>query len=173
MANQGLMVQVNIRKVFFPMEVLFSDGFKQLFVTVLLLIFLVFYPTPVSITWIALPLLMFIQFVIIAGCAILCSALVPFVPDLRFVIGTGLQLLFFASGVFFNIETTVLPKHRFIMYLNPIAGLIENYRQILMYANWPDWSYLAWVLAAGLSLLAFALYIIYRLDHVYPRICQQ
>lgn len=171
--GQGLMMQVDIRKVFFPMEVVLRDCFKLMFTLGLLLVFLVFYPTPISATWLALPLIMAVQLCLVAGGAILCAAVVPFVPDLKFIIGTALHLMFFGSGIFFNIESIVLPEHRSIMYLNPMAGLLKAYRQILIYDVWPDWFYLAKVLLFAMLLLTFSLWLVFRLDHIYPRICQQ
>jgi len=171
--GQGLMQQVAIPKVFFPLEVVLRDCFKLLFSLSLLLLFLFFYPTPVSVTWFALPVLMIVQFLLVTGGAIFCAAVVPFVPDLRFIIATVLQLMFYGSGVFFDIESVVLPKHQFIIYMNPMAGLLKAYRQILLYDAWPDWLYLAKVLLFALLLLAFSLWLIFRYDHIYPRVCQQ
>jgi lipopolysaccharide transport system permease protein len=59
------------------------------------------------------------------------------------------------------------------MYLNPIAGLVKNYREILMYGNWPDWLYLGYIALAGVLLLFLAILLLKSLDHVYPRICQR
>lgn len=171
--GRGLMLQVDIPKVFFPLEVCFQDSFKQLFVTGLLLVFLFFYPTPVTVTWLALPLLMAIQFMLIMGVVTLCAAVVPFLPDLKFVIATGVHLMFFGSGIFFRIEDVVLPEHQFIMYLNPVAGLVKNYREILIYGVWPDWMYLAKVALFSLALCMFALWLVRRLDRTYPWVCNQ
>ncbi|BCS87977.1 ABC transporter permease [Pseudodesulfovibrio sediminis] len=171
--GRGLMLQVNIPKIFFPVEVLLMDSFKHAFVVCLLLIFLLIYPTPVSITWIALPLLLVIQFITNAAFALLVAMVVPFVPDLRFVVQTVIQLAFFGSGVFYSIDEVVLPKHRAIIYANPMAGLIKNYRDILLDAQWPDWNYLLWVFLGSSCLLACCILLITRLNHVYPRICQQ
>jgi lipopolysaccharide transport system permease protein len=168
-----LMLQVDINKVFFPLGIILQDLFKHLFVVTLLLVFLLFYPTPVSVTWIALPILMGIQGILVAAMAILAAMVVPFVPDLKLVIGTVLHLLMFASGVFFQIDDIVLPQHRSLMYLNPIAGLIKNYRLVLMYAQWPDWDYLLKVLLASVLLLLLGLCLLKRLDRLYPRICQE
>ena len=167
-----LMLQVNIPKVFFPLGTILQDFFKQLFVIALLLVYLLFSPTPVSVTWLALPVLMIIQAILVSAAAILSAMAVPFIPDLKLLIGTVLNLLMFASGIFFS-DQIILPQYRYIMYLNPMAGLIKNYRQILMYANWPDWDYLLWVFLASVMLLALALYLLKRFDQVYPRICQE
>lgn len=171
--GQGLMLQVDIRKVFFPLEVVLRDCFKLIFTVSLLLVFLLCYPIPLSPTWLALPVLMIVQLFLVAGVAIFCAAVVPFVPDLKFIIGTVLHLMFFGSGVFFSIESVVLPEHRFIMYLNPMAGLLKAYRQILVYGAWPDWSYVLVVFLFAILLLAFSLWLVFRLDHIYPRVCQQ
>ncbi len=173
MQGQGIMQQVDILKIFFPLEVILRDCFKLLFSLFLLLVFLLFYPTPTSSTWLALPLIMLVQLFFIAGVSILCAAIVPFIPDLKFIISTALQLMFFGSGVFFSIESVVLPEHQFILYLNPMAGLLRAYRQILIDNVWPNWFYLAMVFLFALMLLGFALWIIFRFDHIYPRVCQQ
>ena len=171
--SRGLILQVNLSKIFFPLEVFLRDGFKHLFVLSLLLAFLVFYPTPVSVTWLALPVLLFVQALLILGISILCAALVPFLPDLSFIISTGLHLMFFGSGIFFRIEDVVLPEHQFLMYLNPMAGLLKAYRDVLIYASWPDWYYLAKVSIIAIILLAGAVWLTRKLDYIYPRVCQQ
>lgn len=172
-ANRGLMLQVNISKIFFPLEIILRGTFKHLFVLTLLLFFLICYPTPVTVTWIALPVLMFIQLLYIVSIGTFCATIVPFVPDLQFIVSTIVRLGMYASGIFYNIDTVVLPKHRFIMYMNPIGGLIKSYRDILMYAKWPDWTYLGYLTIAGLILLFISTSVLRKFDHVYPRICQQ
>jgi lipopolysaccharide transport system permease protein len=172
LANSGLMLQVNIPKIFFPLEIIIRATFKHFFVVALLLLFLIFYPTPVGLTWLALPILMAIQLIYIVAFGTLCAGLIPFVPDLKFIVSTTLHLAMFASGVFYSIDSVILPEHRYIVLMNPMAGLLDNYREVLIYANWPDWHYLGYLTLAGLGLLAGALFIVFKLDHVYPRICQ-
>lgn len=171
--GRNLMLQVDIPKIFFPLEVCLQDSFKHLFVAALLLVFLMFYPTPVTIAWLALPVLMAVQFLLILGVTTLCAAAVPFLPDLKFIISTGVQLLFFGSGIFYRIEDVVLPQHRFIMYLNPVAGLVKNYREILLNGAWPDWMYLAKVALFSLVLCAVAFRLVRKLDRTYPWVCNQ
>jgi ABC-type polysaccharide/polyol phosphate export systems, permease component len=171
-AGKGLIMQVDIPKVFFPLETLLRDSFKNFFAVALLLIFLVFYPTPITIHWLALPALIAIQFTLNAGIAFICASLVPFIPDLRFVITTAIQLAFFGSGVFYSIEQIILPEHRGLIYLNPMAGLIRNYRLVLINQQWPDWNYLAGALAGSLLTLLIGLYLLKSFDSIYPRISQ-
>ncbi|WP_051294989.1 ABC transporter permease [Maridesulfovibrio bastinii] len=171
--GKGLMLQVDIPKIFFPLEVALRDTFKHIFVFILLLVFLLVYGIPVSITWISIPLLMVIQLIFMIGIGTLAAAIVPFMPDLAFVVSTGLKLMMYASGIFYNIDDVILPQHRVYIYANPMAGLIKAYREVLMFGRWPDWTYLFYITVAGLVILGISFVIIFKLDHVYPRLCQK
>lgn len=170
--NYGLMMQLNINKIFFPLEVFLQDFFKHFFVFGLLLIFLIFYPTPVETTWLAIPAVLAVQGMLVLGVSVLVAAIVPFFPDLKFIVNTGLTIMFFASGVFFSIDDVVLPEHRYIMFLNPMAGLIEVYRNVLIHNTWPDWLYLLKIFLVSSLVFVIGAIIIARFDHRYPRLCQ-
>lgn len=171
--SKGLLLQVDIPKVFFPLEVFIRSTFKHFFVLIIVLIFLMSYGFLVSVSWSSLPILTAIQSLYIVGLGSLCASFVPFLPDLKFIISKGIRLAMFGSGIFFSIDDVVLPEHRFIMYMNPMAGLIKNYREILMYGRWPDWTYLGYLTLGGIALCALAFFVLHKLDHVYPRVCQQ
>lgn len=169
----GLMQQVSISKIFFPLEVVLQDSFKHLFVLALMAVFLAFYPVPVVLPWLALPVVLALQGVLVLACSVFFAALVPFLPDLRLILATIMNVLFFVTGIFFDVEVFVLPEHRSWMYANPMAGIIREYRAIIIDGEWPDWSYLGAVALGTSLLLVLSLYIIRRYDKIYPRICQQ
>jgi ABC-type polysaccharide/polyol phosphate export permease len=54
---------------------------------------------------------------------------------------------------------------------NPMAGLIQGYRDCLLYQRWPDVTYLGIVLAGSLLTILAACKIISHYDRVYPKIC--
>lgn len=168
-----LIQQVDIFKVFFPLEVVLQDAFKHLFVLVLLAMLLLFYPVPVVMPWLALPLVLALQGLLVLGCSMLAAALVPFFPDLSLILATVMHVLFFVSGIFFDVDMFVLPPHRSWMYANPMAGIIREYRRIIIDGQWPDWAYLGMVTVGASLLIVLALCILLRYDKMYPRICQQ
>jgi len=167
---KDLIAQIDIPKSFFPLATVFQDFVKQFFVMAVLLLFLLLYGLPLTWAWVTLPILVTVQFILITGLAILLAGVVPFFPDLKFIISAGLQLMFFASGVFFDIDRTLLPVHRVFVYLNPMAGLIRNYRIVLLHGLWPEWSYILAILLSALILLAFSLLLVRRFNHIYPKI---
>lgn len=169
LASRALIGQIRITKVFFPLVTVVQDFAKHLIVVGLLLGFLILYGQPVTAAWLSLPLILAVQLVLIFGCATAVAAVLPFLPDLRYLINSGLQLMFFGTGIFFDIDEVFIPRHRGIVYLNPVAGLIKNYRTVLLEGDWPDWPYLAGALGFSALLASVAILIVRRLDYVYPR----
>lgn len=169
MNGKGLMTQVDMPKWVFPVVCLVTDGTKFLFTLSILLLILLALGPGAHITWLALPLVMAVQFFLLAGVSITTAALVPFVPDLRHVIGTLLMLQMFLSGVFYD-TGHMLEKHLFWFFLNPMARLINEYREILLNGHWPHWGGLAYVAVLGLGFLAIGLWLVHRFDKTYPRL---
>ena len=172
--NAGAIIQrVAIPKVFFPLETFLQDSFKHLFVLGLMAIFLAIYPIPATEAWLALPLIVLVQGFLVLTCAVFFASLAPFLPDLSLIMGTILNIMFFISGIFFNVDTFVLPEHRGYMYLNPMAGIIREYRRVIIDGQWPDWIYLQNVVLGTLVLAVITYMILKRYDRQYPRICQE
>lgn len=168
-ANSGLMSQVYLPKYLFPMIVLVTNTIKFLIVFFLLLSYLVLVDGRGDLSWLALPILIFVQFLLNAACASIVAAVVPFVPDLRIAIANALTLLLFLSGIFYDIGTFPDEVQSYFR-LNPIATLIENYRLVLLYGELPRWLDLgAMTLISGLGIW-FAASLLVRYDRYYPRI---
>jgi lipopolysaccharide transport system permease protein len=168
-SGQRLMMQVHFPKIILPTIVIFQNVVKQLVVVILLLIFLILYGIAPSIYWIALPLLLIVQFLFISACAYLVSALIPFLPDLRFLISMLLRMVFFCSGVFFSVEMIPAHYHKYF-FLNPMASLLRDYRAVLIYAQWPNWQPLLYITECSLIGIIIMWIVIQKLDHTYPRI---
>ena len=135
----------------------------------LLVLFLLIYGIDPSPAWLALPPLVAIQFLLIAAIAGLVSALVPFLPDLRLMLDQLLTLLFFLSGIFFDISAVSGRLHSVLM-LNPMAVLIESYRTVLIDGQWP--AALPLVLVGAVSLLGIACAgaVLKHYDRIYPKV---
>lgn len=169
MEGGRLMTHVHLPKVFFPAVTIVMDTVKFLFVLAILFLFLWWYGYPVTLVYIAFPLVLLVQLVLMASLALLAAAVVPFLPDVRFALDALLQLMFFLSGIFFA-GSTLPEEYQGHFYLNPMAGLIEAHRDVLMYGSWPDFGYLAWVAGVSVLMLMVAVRILLRLDFIYPRI---
>lgn len=164
-----LMNQVDLPKVFFPSVVIIIDLVKFSFVLVLLMLFLWLYGFDIGLTYLALPLVLGAQLLLITSLSYFVAAIIPFIPDLRFLIDTLLQLTFFLSGIFYAGDS-IPEQYQFYFYLNPMVNLIEGYRNIFMYNLWPDWSSLFIITILSLVAVYATQSLIRRFDYLYPRI---
>ncbi len=167
--ESGLMQQVYLPKVLFPIVSVLVDTVKFACAFVLLLALLVGLGYPVGAAWCALPVVLIVEFALILGAACLLSAAMPFLPDLEVMLSHLFRMLFFVSGVFYAIDSIPV-EYRFYMRLNPMATLIEMYRAILLHGSWPAWEALAWRRGASLVLFGTGYAVIRRFDRQYPKL---
>jgi lipopolysaccharide transport system permease protein len=132
-----------ISQVYFPREILvlltlgeavidFFFGFIAM-----LVINLIFYGILPNIYFLFLPLLFFILVIMLLGLMFLASSLTVMVRDIPQLLSVLLQLLFFLTPIIYPISQ--FPENlRFIFVLNPIAPIIQGFRDIIVYARAPD-----------------------------------
>jgi lipopolysaccharide transport system permease protein len=167
--NSSIINQVYVYKLVFPIIEVVANTCRFSFILVLFIIFVIFYRQGISINWLALPAVLFVQLILSAGIGSLLALIVPFFPDLRKLIDNILMFFFFLSGVFFDINE-LDPDVQKYLYLNPMAVLLQQYRLILLDDQLPNWGVLIIVVSLALSLLALAVYMVNKLDMVYPRV---
>lgn len=170
LGSYALMQRVYLPKIVFPTILILTDTVKFFFVFVLLLLYLWLDGHPPNQTYLALPLVLGVELLFIAAISYFMAAVVPFLPDIRFVVENVLQALFFMSGIFFKASEVVPEAYRMYYYLNPMACLIEDYRGILLYQHWPDWRALAIIALISLLGIIFSASIIRRFEYLYPKI---
>lgn len=166
--------QFKVYPVHFPLCVFVQDTAKYLTVlAVFLLVVALLAPYPPSLLWFDLVPVMLVLALCVAGTAILVASLVPFLPDLAVVVPIIVQILFFASGIFFNIDGVVLPQHRLILYLNPNTVCIKSMRDILIGGHHPNWLLLGCAALISLAIFFLGLLLVTRCRKIYPRIINQ
>ncbi len=94
-----------------------------------------------------LPILFVLQYVFALGLGYLLSALNLFIRDVAHLIGVFLMVWMFATPIFYPPVMVARANYEWVLDLNPMYWLIEAYRDVLLFGQWP---------AAG-GLLRFAL----------------
>jgi len=169
MMARSLIMQVYIPKTLPPLVSVGQDTVKQMLVFAILLCYLLIRWEPVSAAWFAFPLLVLVQLLLAAGAAMLAAAVTPVIPDLRFIIGSSLQLLMFGSGIFYAIDD-IPEQYRHYFEVNPIALLIGMYRDVLLHDRLPDSGSLLYVASVGLALCLAGFSLLNRFDRTYARL---
>lgn len=168
-SNLGLIRQVRLPVLMFPLVQMFADTVKFFYILGLLLVILWVLGYPPNLAYVALPLLFAVVFLFAAGVGFMFAALVPLVPDLRFVIEQVLLVLMFVSGVVFSLDT--VPKELVgLLELNPIVVLLDSARGILLRGEWPNWFELAKVSLISALVCVLGVYCVRRLSPRYPKL---
>lgn len=167
--NASLINQVNIPKAILPTVIVLTETFKFFITFGVLLLILTASGLPLTTHYFALALVLLTEFVFVLGVSCLCSAVTPFFPDFMIILQSGMQLLFFLSGVFFQIDA-IPPPYRQWFYLNPMVAIIESLRDVLLYHKWPSFENLTYVLCFSFIIVFSSYGIIRKFEKAYPRI---
>ncbi|HEX6834340.1 MAG TPA: ABC transporter permease [Rudaea sp.] len=166
--NLNLIRQVKLPVAIFPSVQILADTVKFLYIFALLLVILWCTGYPPAASYVALVPVLIVELIFASAAAYFVAALVPLIPDLRFVIEQFLQVLMFLSGVVFSLDAAPQPWRQIFM-LNPIAVLVDASRAILLHGAWPDWFALARVGVISLVLYAIGALIIAQLTPRYAK----
>ena len=155
--NKGLISQITIRKEVFPLAAAQIGFYRQLVVFSFLLCLLFFSGKGQFHYWFLLLPLMLIQMILITGCGLLAALMVCWQKDFQHLIQLGMLFLLFVSGVFWDVNAVADGDVRqWLLLLNPLAALIDAYRQILLHGSLPKAGVMLVVFCQSIFLLAVA-----------------
>lgn len=95
------------------------------------------------------PVLLLVQVAFTLGIALLVSAIVVYLRDLRHALPIILQLGFLATPVAYPIEVVPASLRWLYVLLNPLAAVIDGYRRTILLGQPPNWGLVA--IGAGSS----------------------
>ena len=125
----------------------------------------------VTITWhiiLIIPSLIMLALVTFGfGCLIMHFGV--YIQDLSKIVGIALRLVFYLSGVFYNIAS-LKPFGQLLLNINPVALAMEACRNALMYNAHPDWIMLGIWTAVGVILSALGVAVVYKNENNYGKI---
>lgn len=151
--NKGIVSKVYIPKFVLLFSNMMVNAFKMAISWIIVIIMMVFTGVEISPYMICfIPIMLTLFLVVFAICVNLMHFGV-FVEDLGNVVNIAMQLLFYMTGIFYSIENRLGEEYaeiaQIITYCNPIAFLIRDMRNVLLYQQGPDWLALGiWSLVA-------------------------
>ena len=131
-----------VGKIYFPREALPIATLLARLVDfgisfILLIILVIFYRLPISpLGLLYLPLILLIQLALILGLGIGAAAMNVFYRDVDPLLKLIIQIWFYASPILYPVSL-VPEKWRTLYFLNPMAGIIAAYRDVLIYNRVP------------------------------------
>ena len=164
-SNSNLVTKVYFPRAFIPAAAV-GAGLVDLGIASLLLVVLAaYYGVGLSASLLLTPLFVVLAAVLALGAGMLVSALTVKYRDLRHALPFMMQFWMLASPVIY--PTSIVPEGwRWLLYVNPLVGVLEGFRAALVGAPVP-WPHVAVSAAAALVLLLVAYYVFRRLEDTF------
>ena len=133
--NSFLVKKVVFRVSTLPIVKIISALVIHLFFVVFLFAMFMFYGYMPTVYWVQFVYYAFAMFVFLLGLSWITASIMIFFRDLGQIINLVLQLGFWITPIFWNID--MLPeKYQAIMKLNPVYYLTDGYRQMMIHGHW-------------------------------------
>jgi lipopolysaccharide transport system permease protein len=102
----------------------------------ILLFFMLLSGIQFSSAFLSLPIIFATQFILILGLIYFTAALQVTFRDTQYLLGVLLFLGFYLTPIFYD-SSAIPPQVQTLYYLNPMVTIIEAYRSVFMYAEFP------------------------------------
>lgn len=152
--NMGLVTKIYFPREILPIAAMLARLMDFGVAAGLLVILMLFYQVPLFLPGLLfLPLILAIQLMLILGLGLASAAANVFFRDVQSLLGLVIQLWFYASPIIYPVS--MVPEQlRPFYFLNPMAGVLEAYRDVLVNGQLPG-TYL--ITSALVSVVIFLL----------------
>jgi lipopolysaccharide transport system permease protein len=168
---ESLVSNINlVTKIYFPREILpvaalLARMLDFVIAFGILMILMVFYGLPLFTQyWVYLPAILVTQLALALGLGLFGAATNVFYRDIKHLFTLGLQIWLYASPIIYPV-TLVPERLKPYYYLNPMAGVLEAYRDVLLHQQAPG-SYLLTSMVVAFAILCGG-YLFFK--HVEPQ----
>lgn len=170
-ANRDTVTKVYIPKFVLLITRMCVNTIKFLISFSLVIICMIIYQVPISLNVFWFIPIYIVLFIITFGISSIFMHFGVFVQDLANITTIGLRLLFYASGVFFALDTRVPePYNRILIDCNPIALAITQCRDVLLYKTPMNVELMGIWLGIGLILSYIGIITIYKYENTYVKV---
>jgi lipopolysaccharide transport system permease protein len=150
----GLMNQINFPREIIVLSALGEALADALFMFAAMFVIDILVGIEPNLLYVLVPLFLVIQIAFTLGLMFIVSWLTVFIRDIPQLVSVLLQILFYLCPIIY--PASIVPERfRFLITLNPVAVLIQAYRNVIVYNETPDWLSLMYPAAFAIALLVF------------------
>ncbi len=170
-SNRAIVSKVYVPKYVLVIEKLALNAFKTLISLAIVALLMLLYRIPLSLQalWFIPILLSFALFTFGVCCIFLHFGV--YIEDLANVTDIVLRLVFYATGVFYNLADKITGAlGHWLVRINPIALYISSARDALLYATTPNLLWLAIWTGIAVLLTAAGIHLIQKNENSYVKV---
>lgn len=136
-ANMSLVTKIYFRREALPIASMLARFMDFGIAAALLVPLLLYFQIPIYPAGLLfIPVILAIQIMLVLGLGLATAAANVFYRDVQSLLALGIQLWFYASPIIYPV-TMVPEKLRPFYFLNPMAGILEAYRDVLLNGRLP------------------------------------
>ena len=133
--NSFLVKKVVFRVSLLPLIPLFSALAIHIFFIFFMFAMFIYYGYSPEIYWIQIIYYIFATTILLIGLSWFTSSVIIFFKDIGQLVGIIIQFGFWLTPVIWNI-TTIPERYHWIINLNPVAYIVEGFRNSMIYHKW-------------------------------------
>lgn len=150
--NMGLVGKIYFPREIFPLSVIGACSVDFVVASSIVGVMLIWYQVSLAWTILLLPLLVVLQTMLTVGLLFVVSSASVFIRDIRFVVPLMTQMWMYLTPIAYPISE--VPERYLSLYkLNPMVGIIDGYRRVVVHGRLPDFGTLAVTAAVSVVLL--------------------
>ncbi len=150
--NSSIVSKIYFPREIFPLASLLASFVDFLVASTIFAGMMLYYHIGLTLQILWLPLIVVVQIAFMAGLLLVLSAANVFFRDIRLLLPFLLQLWLYVTPVIYPL-TLVPARYRFIFSLNPMTGVIDAYRRVIVQGQPPDLGLLSLTVVVSLLLL--------------------
>lgn len=136
--NAGLLKKVQFPRAILPLSSVFFNTVQFMLTIPILIVFTLVSGIDPTVNWaIGVPMLLALQLLLLIGLGMFLASLSVFFKDLSPMLDVIMLLMFYMSAVIYPLDR-VPESYRPILRLNPVAPLIDAWRNLFLYGRLPD-----------------------------------
>lgn len=170
-ANRGIVTRIYLPKYILLFSKLLVNGFKMLVSFVVIAVMLVAFRVRITGGILALLPILAVLFLITFGIGSILMHYGVYVNDLSYITGILLTMMMYLTGTFYDIAKRIPePFGPILEKSNPIAFLIAEMRNVVLYGQALDWKLLLAWCAVSVLFVWIGVFIIYRNENSYVKV---
>ncbi len=154
-AQFNLITRINFPKITIPLGSILATSFDFLIAICLLIVMFFLYRFTIDPKAILIIPIIIIQLIFTIGVGLILSIANVYLRDIQNALPLIMQAWMLASPVGYSLNMVVNDKLRFFYLLNPMAGILDSYRRVLLHNQLPSLYYLGMAFVVALITFIF------------------
>lgn len=157
-SNGNLLSKVYMPRIFIPTAPCLAGIVDYVIAMSILAVMMVYYSFVPNITILLLPFIVLLTFLLASGLGYWLSSICVKYRDVKFILPFFIQMLMFVSPVIYPTDI-VGKKLQWLLYLNPLTGIIDAHRACIL--GYTQLDFIALFISSALTLVIFCSGILY------------